>query len=78
MISKLIQKNRSYRRFVEEKEVSIETLRELVDLARLSASAGNLQPLKYTLSCNAQKNRLIYPHLAWAAYLKDWPGMLLR
>jgi nitroreductase len=46
----------------------------LVDLARLSASGANLQPLKHVLSCDPQKNALIFPHLAWAAYLKDWPG----
>jgi nitroreductase len=54
--------------------IELETLRELVDLARLSASAGNQQPLKYILSCDPQKNALIFSHLAWAAYLKDWPG----
>jgi nitroreductase len=45
-----------------------------VDLARLSASAANLQPLKYLLSCDPEKNALIFRHLAWAAYLKDWGG----
>lgn len=74
MIRDLILKNRSYRRFYQEVAIERETLRELVDLARLSASAGNLQPLKYILSCDPQKNAVIFSHLAWAAYLKDWPG----
>jgi nitroreductase len=74
MIRDLIAKNRSYRRFFEEKKVPIEILRELVDLARLSASEANLQPLKYILSCDPQKNSLIFPQLAWAAYLRGWPG----
>jgi nitroreductase len=74
MLKDLILKNRSYRRFYEEVPVEIETLRELVDLARLSASSANLQPLKYILSCNPQRNALIFPNLAWAGYLKDWPG----
>ena len=74
MIRDLILKNRSYRRFYQEVAIELETLREFVDLARLSASAGNKQPLKYILSCQPQKNGLIFPHLAWAAYLKDWPG----
>ncbi len=74
MIRDLIVKNRSYRRFYEEVPIELKTLRELVDLARLSASAGNLQPLKYILSSDPQKNALIFPHLAWAGYLKDWSG----
>ena len=74
MIRDLIAKNRSYRRFHQNVLVEIETLRELVDLARLSASAANSQPLKYILSCEPTQNALIFPHLAWAAYLKDWIG----
>lgn len=74
MIRDLISKNRSYRRFYEEVDIKLETLRELVDLARLSALARNAQPLKYILSCQPQKNSLIFPHLAWAGYLTDWPG----
>ena len=74
MIRDLILKNRSYRRFHQEVAIEPETLRELVDLARLSASAANKQPLKYILSCDPQKNGLIFPHLTWAGYLGDWPG----
>ncbi len=74
MIKDLVLKNRSYRRFHQDTAVGIETLRELVDLARLSASAANIQPLKYILSCDPGRNALIFPTLGWAAYLKDWPG----
>ena len=74
MIKDLIQRNRSYRRFHQEVAIECETLRDLVDHARLSASAANLQPLRYILSCNQKKNALIFPQLAWARYLKDWPG----
>jgi len=74
VIRDLILKNRSYRRFYQEVDIKLETLKELVDLARLSPSAANKQPLKYILSCDPKKNTLIFPHLAWAGYLKDWPG----
>jgi nitroreductase len=76
VIRDLILKNRSYRRFYQEVDIKLETLRELVDLARLSASARNAQPLKYILSCEPQRNSLIFPHLSWARFLMGWssPG----
>ena len=74
MIRDLVLKNRSYRRFYQEVTIELETLRELVDLARCSASGANRQPLKYVLSCEPEKNALIFACLSWAAALKDWPG----
>lgn len=74
MLKGLIKKNRSCRRFFEKKKIRSTTLKNLVDLARCSASAANLQPLKYYLSCTADINRKIFPSLKWAGYLKDWQG----
>lgn len=74
MLKDLILKNRSYRRFYQEKQISKTILKSLVDLARLSASGANLQPLKYLLSNDDKTNNLIFPTLAWAGYLKDWDG----
>jgi nitroreductase len=74
MFTDLVMKNRSYRRFYQEAAIDDVTLRELVDLARHTASGMNLQPLKYVLSSNRAKNALIFPCLGWAAYLKDWHG----
>ncbi len=74
MIRDIILKNRSYRRFDQSASVKRETLRELVDLARLSPSGANAQPLKYLLSNETERNALIFMRLAWAGYLKDWPG----
>jgi nitroreductase len=70
----LIKANRSYRRFDAGVSVEESTLRELVDLARLSASGANLQPLKYYLSNRSDTNTAIYATLSWAGYLKDWAG----
>ena len=74
MLENLITKNRSCRRFFQKEPVMTETLKRLVNLARLSASAANLQPLKYILLNDPDKNELIFSCLAWAGYLKDWPG----
>lgn len=74
MLRDLILKNRSYRRFHQEHRIDEGILLHLVDLARLSGSASNLQPLKYLLSTDPSTNEMIFPHLRWAAYLKDWNG----
>ena len=74
MLTELVKQNRSCRRFYQDHAVTMDTLKALVELGRLSASAANLQPLKYILSCNPEKNAAIFDCLAWAAYLKDWPG----
>ena len=74
MIEDLIRKNRSCRRFYQEHAVDSETLKGLVNLARLSASAANKQPLKYVLSCNPPTNAKIFACLQWARYLSNWPG----
>lgn len=74
MIQDLVRINRSYRRFYQDAAIDLETLRGLVDLARLSASGANRQPLKYYLSCDPETNARIFARLAWAGYLSDWPG----
>jgi len=74
MLKELILRNRSYRRFHQNVAIDRATLEELVELARLSASGGNVQPLKYVLASDPERNAQIFPHLAWAGYLKDWPG----
>ncbi|QGG47164.1 nitroreductase family protein [Heliorestis convoluta] len=74
MLKKLILGNRSYRRFQENHPIDTKYLQEWIDLARLSPSAANLQPLKYILSTKKEKNEMIFPHLAWAGYIKEWSG----
>lgn len=74
MIKDLILKNRSYRRFYQERLIETSTLRELVDLARLSPSGRNIQALKYVLANTKEKNNKIYENIHWAGYYKDWDG----
>lgn len=73
-LRQLVEKNRSYRRYYQDREVGYDTLKHLVNLARLSASARNAQPLKYVLCCDPRKNALVFETLGWAGYLKEWPG----
>lgn len=73
-LQKLLHRNRSYRRFDESVPVPASVLTELVELTRACPSAANLQPLKYVLSSSPETNEAIFSTLAWAGYLKQWPG----
>ena len=70
----MILKNRSYRRFHEKEPVPDDVLKELVNYARLSASSGNIQGLKFYLSAEPAKNSQIFSTVRWAYYLRDWDG----
>ena len=75
-IFELVKANRSCRRFDQfsDHKIDIPALKKLVDLGRCSASAANLQPLKYMITADDTKNEEIFSCLTWAAYLKDWHG----
>ncbi len=73
-VEKLINKNRSYRRFYQDYKIDEEQLFKLVNLARLSPSPRNLQALKFWISNDEKLNEKIFPSLAWAGYIKDWSG----
>lgn len=74
ILKDLIFETRSYRRFDGSAKIPYKTLQALVDLARLSASGANRQPLKYAIINTPEKCEKVFPSLAWAAYLKDWAG----
>lgn len=74
MIRELILKNRSYRRFNSEVKITKEQIESWIDLARLSASARNAQPLKYAFSVTDEMNSEIFKYLGWAGYLSNWKG----
>ena len=63
MIKDLVRQNRSCRRFHQEVTIELETLRELVDLARFAANGRNKQPLKYMLFNDIERNALIFAHI---------------
>ena len=73
-ISGITERNRSYRRFIQSHHISDSEMLKFVNLARLSASGSNLQPLKFILSNSEEKNQKIFPTLSWAGYLKEWSG----
>lgn len=74
MIRELIQKNRSYRRFDQSVKISSVQIKEWIELARLSASGRNMQPLKYVIITRKEICDRIFPNLGWAGYLTNWNG----
>ncbi|MBI2852985.1 MAG: nitroreductase family protein [Chloroflexi bacterium] len=69
----LVIRNRSYRRFDESHRIDEKTLKELIDLARCSASSTNRQALRFMLSCEPERNAKIFKHLTFARQL-NWSG----
>ena len=71
---KLLERDRSVRRYDETRLISHETLVSLVGLTRYCASGRNAQPLRYRLVTEPDERAGVFEHLAWAGYYKDWAG----
>lgn len=74
VITNLLQQNRSYRRFDASKEISENTLLELINLCRYCGSGRNAQPLKYRIVTDPKECDIVYSTLGWAGYFKEWDG----
>jgi nitroreductase len=70
----LAKSNRTFRRFDESAPVGMDTLERMVDAARHTPSAMNKQPLRFALVADPAVCAEVFGGLAWAGYLKDWPG----
>jgi len=68
----LIQDSRTTRRFKKDAIVNFEDLKEILDLARITSSAKNMQPIKYILVTNKDSVERLTQTAKWAAHLKDW------
>ena len=62
---------RSIRKFLP-KQVPAETLREIVELARLYPSGGNLQPIRFAILSTRELTDKVFADLRWAMYLPDY------
>ena len=74
MLKDLVLKNRSYRRYDQSVRIEPETLWELIDLARVTPSASNLQALRFRPVWREADCAGVFATLGWAGQLKDWPG----
>ena len=74
MIKELAKKNRSYRRFYEDRKIKREQLVDMVDCVRYAACGGNKQTLRFLLVCDDKENEKLFSSLHWAGYLPEWDG----
>ena len=70
----IIKACRSYRRFDESDRIDRKLLTAWVDAARLVASSGNAQPLRYAIVSDERACERVFSCCAWAKALPDWPG----
>ncbi|AXH10109.1 hypothetical protein CP960_08570 [Malaciobacter halophilus] len=71
-LEKLVKNSRCTRRYQKDIKVDIQDLEELINLARVSSSAKNMQPLKYILVTQKQAVKKLAKTATWAAHLTDW------
>ena len=74
MLHDVIRVCRSYRRFDESIRIDRATLATWVDAARLVASSGNAQPLRYVLVTDEEACAHVFACCAWAKALPNWEG----
>ena len=73
-VHELILRTRTCRRFRQNSPVSMETLRDLVEMARVAQSPWNQQAIKFILCNDPETNAQIFTHLQWASRMPDWAG----
>ncbi|PID90183.1 MAG: nitroreductase [Bacteroidetes bacterium] len=73
-VKELVYAARSVRRFDENKGITPGQLRELIDLARMTPCAKNVQWLRYVPITSENLRDKIFPTLGWAGFLTDWDG----
>ena len=72
--AELVRAARSCRRFQEDKPVTSEALRQMIDCVRITSSSSNKQPLRYITLTDPALRAQLFPHTKWAGALKDWDG----
>ena len=74
MLHDIVKTCRSYRRFDERERLDRALLVSWVDAARLVASSGNAQPLRYAVVDDEAGCERVFACCAWAKALADWDG----
>lgn len=67
-VTELAKNRRTIRKF-SQKAIPATLLESYVEIARLSPSGANLQPLKYAILQSPEKVSAVFPYTKWAGYL---------
>lgn len=70
-ISDSVLHRRTTRRFKQD-SINRECIKRMIDLARMSPSAGNIQSLKYLIIDSLHERKAIFPHIKYASYIENW------
>lgn len=70
-ISDVLAKRRTARSFLDD-PIPEEDILKMIDLARLSPSAGNMQSLKYAVVNFKEEREAIFPYVKYAGYIPEW------
>ena len=71
MLYDLVKENRSYRGYKEGYTISEEDLKDLINMARITASGANLQPLKYRIVTDSSEVDALNSLTRWAKMLTN-------
>ncbi len=71
-LAKLVETTRCTRRFKPDIEISKKDLEEIINLARITSSAKNMQPLKYIIVTEKKLVSRLSSTSKWAAHLTSW------
>lgn len=66
---RILAERRTYRRFLQNKQISQDIIDDILTAQRCASSAGNLQPLTYVVATTPEVVERIFPLVNWAARL---------
>jgi len=69
-LEEIIYKRRTIRRF-KQNPISLDTLKKLIDFARVAPMASNIQGLEFIIISNAEACKKMFPLLKWASSLPE-------
>lgn len=68
-IMQMLAERRTYRRFLQDKQVSQDIIDDILTAQRCASSAANLQPLRYVVVKTPEVVEQVFPLVKWAARL---------